>query len=180
MLRSIFLMAIVVIVASLAATSLLQRVGQSGHGRAAPVLGSAPSQPFTPLAPARGSTGSDEIAIAPDRSGNYVTDVEIDGHFIHMIVDTGATYVSLTNEDASAIGLHPAPADFRYRTMTANGTGVAAKVWINRLRLGQLEVDGVDAFVMPPGTMGTSLLGMSALRRLGSVEISDGQLVLRQ
>ena len=126
------------------------------------------------------ANGSEQIAIAPDRSGNYLTEVEIDGYSIRMVIDTGATYVSLTNADASAVGIRPAPVDYRYRTMTANGTGVAAKVHIARLRLGQMEVDDVEAFVMPPGALGTSLLGMSALRRLGSVEISGGQLVLRQ
>jgi aspartyl protease family protein len=121
-----------------------------------------------------------QIAIAPDSSGNFRTDVEIDGHLIHMVVDTGATYVSLTNEDADAIGLRPGPADYTYKTMTANGAGVAAKVHIDRLQVGGMEIDDVDAFILPAGALGTSLLGMSALNRLGSVEMSNGTLVLRQ
>lgn len=121
-----------------------------------------------------------QIAIAPDGAGNYATDVEIDGRLIHMVVDTGATYVSLTNEDADAIGFRPAPADYTYRTVTANGTGVAAKVRIDRLQIGSMEIDDVDAFVLPTGALGTSLLGMSALNRLGSVEMLNGMLVLRQ
>jgi aspartyl protease family protein len=124
--------------------------------------------------------GNAQIAIAPDSSGNYHTDVEIDGHFIHMMVDTGATYVSLTDADANAVGLRPRRSDYTYRTMTANGMGVAAKVRIAELRIGSMQIDNIEAFVMPPGVLGTSLLGMSALRRLGSVEISSGQLVLRQ
>ncbi|HEY5226121.1 MAG TPA: TIGR02281 family clan AA aspartic protease, partial [Methylovirgula sp.] len=131
-------------------------------------------------APPAPPMGDAQIAIAADRSGNYRTDVEIDGHFIHMVVDTGATYVSLTNVDANAVGLRPRPSDYTYRTMTANGMGVAAKVRIAQLRIGPMQIDNVEAFVMPPGVLGTSLLGMSALRRLGSVEISSGQLRLRQ
>jgi aspartyl protease family protein len=121
-----------------------------------------------------------QIAIAPDRSGNYMTNVDIDGHFIRMVVDTGATYVSLTNEDADAIGFRPGPAHYTYRTVTANGAGVAAKVHIDRLEIDGMEIDDVDAFVLPPGALGTSLLGMSALNRLAGVEMSNGVLVLRQ
>jgi len=104
--------------------------------------------------------------------------VEIGGYNVHMIVDTGATYVSLRSEDADSLGLSPAPADFTYHTMSANGVGTAAKVHLNVLRI--VEIDDVDAFVMQPGALGRSLLGMSALSRLGSFEISDGRLVLRR
>ena len=177
-------MTVAVTLASLAASSFLADKGTQPKFIQSVldlVPAFTPPQPVTSTAaPDRAANGMEQIAITPDRSGNYVTDVEIDGHFIRMVVDTGATYVSLSNADASAVGIRPAPVDYHYRTMTANGTGVAAKVHIATLRLGQMEVNNVVAFVMPPGALGTSLLGMSALRRLGSVEISDGQLVLRQ
>jgi aspartyl protease family protein len=187
MFRSIFLMAIGIAVASLVASSFLAQYGAQPRfvqavldvmlHRASPARYQPSSSRSTEDRPA--VSGSGQIAIAPDRSGNYLTEVEIDGRFIHMVVDTGATYVSLTNADAAALGLRPAPADYIYRTMTANGTGVAAKVRIDRLRIGSMEIYNVEAFVMPPGVLGTSLLGMSALRRLRSFEISGGQLVLR-
>ncbi len=182
MFRSIFLMVLTVALASFAASSYLAgRVAQPKQGQSVFDLmpSAAPPRPES-AQPSTAAGGYGQIAIAPDRSGNYLTEVEIDGHFIHMVVDTGATYVSLTNADAAAVGLRPARADYTYRTMTANGTGVAAKVRINQLRIGSMQIHDVDAFVMPPGVLGTSLLGMSALRRLGSVEISGGQLVLRQ
>lgn len=180
MFRSIFFMALAIGLMSFGATFFLaRRMAQSTPGQAAFDLLPSRSQRLERAQPAA-PTGNAQIAIAPDRSGNYLTDVEIDGHFIHMMVDTGATYVSLTNADADAVGLRPARSDYIYRTMTANGTGVAAKMRIDQLRIGPLQIDNVEAFVMPPGVLGTSLLGMSALRRLGSVEISSGELVLRQ
>jgi len=138
------------------------------------------SAPAAPEPQPQSSGGYGEIQLAPDASGNYLTDVDVDGHLIRVIVDTGATYFSLTNEDANAIGINPAPTEYRYRTMTANGVGVAAKVNIPRLRLQQMEIYDVEAFVMPPGALHTSLLGMSALSHLAKVEISGGRLVLRQ
>ncbi len=178
MFRSVFFSVAALAIASYAASSYL-----AGHFNGSPQQASldtpSPSpQPVAPMPPA--THGFGEMQIPPDASGNYLVDAEIEGHPIRMMVDTGATYVSLTNEDASAIGLRPAPVDYRYRTMTANGTGVAAKVRIGTLRLGDMEFYNVNAFVMPEGALGTSLLGMSALSQLAKVEISGGRLVLRQ
>lgn len=181
MFRSIFLTVVGLTLVSLAASSFLAgRMVQSKQGQS--VFDLAPSAAPRPASADRRAAagGYGQIAIAPDASGKYVTEVEIEGHFIHMVVDTGATYVALTNEDAAAVGLCPGRADYIYPTMTANGTGVAAKMRINQLRIGSLQIYDVDVFVLPPGVLGTSLLGMSALSRLGSIEISSGQLVLRQ
>lgn len=181
MFRSVFFMAFAIGLMSFGATLFLARhMAQPMRGSAIfGFLHATPKHLHTPVRMTSTTDGA-EIAIAPDRSGNYLTDVEIDGRVVHMMIDTGATYVSLTNADANALGLHPAPSDYIYRTMTANGAGIAAKVRIGRLRIGPMQIDDVEAFVMPPGVLGTSLLGMSALRRLGSVEISSGELVLRQ
>ncbi len=138
-----------------------------------------------PLPPATVQTNSsdsslDTIEIAPDRMGNYETDIEIYGRTIHVMIDTGATYLALSAQDADAIGLHPTPDDFHYRTSTANGTGIAAKVHINALYIGDFSVYDVDAFVLQPGALQHSLLGMNVLSRLGGVHISDGRLVLQR
>lgn len=174
MFRSIFTSVLVLAVAGAAAAQFL-----SQHvATPAPSPAVAPAPASTGLG--RTSLSYGQISIAPDAAGNYVTDVEIDGRPIHMVVDTGATYVSLTNADADAVGIRPAPADYVHRIATANGTGVAARVRIDRLQIGSMEIDDVDAFVLPAGALATSLLGMSALNRFGGVEMSNGMLVLRQ
>ena len=122
----------------------------------------------------------DRVEIAPDRNGNYLTDIDIDGQIVHVVVDTGATFLALRSEDAEALGINLAPADFRYQTMTANGVGTAAKVHLDAVRIANIEIDDVDALVMQPGALGRSLLGMSVLSRLGGVHISDGRLVLQR
>jgi aspartyl protease family protein len=141
-------------------------------------------QPLPPPAPAHAppppSNSLDRVEIAPDSSGNYLTDIDVDGQIIHVVVDTGASFLSLRSEDADALGLNLAPSEFRYRTMTANGIGTAAKVHLDSVRIANIEIDGVDALVMPPGALGRSLLGMSVLSRLGGVHISDGRLVLQR
>jgi aspartyl protease family protein len=122
---------------------------------------------------------SDRIEIAPDRSGNFETDIEVHGRTIHVVVDTGASYFSLTADDAERLGFYLEPAEFKYGSSTANGIAYSAKVHISRIWIGNFEVDEVDAFVSRPGALQTSLLGMNVLRRL-NVHISDGRLVLER
>jgi aspartyl protease family protein len=121
----------------------------------------------------------DRIEITPDRGGNFETDIQVHGRTIHVIVDTGASLFVLTSDDAEKLGLDVEPTDFRYRTSTANGFALNAKVHLSKVWIGNLEIDEVDAYVAQPRALQMSLLGMNVLRRL-SVHISDGRLVLER
>ncbi len=179
MLRFALSIFVAVVAATLFASSLLKgKLALPAPRPAAAVAVQDPSAVTATTPPA--SQSLDTVEIAPDAAGNYQTDIDIDGRTIHAVVDTGATYLSLTSEDADALGINLAPADFRYRTMTANGVGTAAKVHINTVRIANIEVDDVDALVMQPGALGRSLLGMSVLSRLGGVHIAEGRLVLQR
>lgn len=181
MLRFALTLLAVVIAATLALGPMLNGRLAVNLLRPAPAVVEEPPATALAAAPAsRGSQSLDTVEIAPDAAGNYLTDIDIDGRTIQVVVDTGATYLSLTSEDADALGINLAPTDFRYRTMTANGIGTAAKVHLNALRIANIEIDDVDALVMQPGALGRSLLGMSALSRLGGVHISDGRLILQR
>jgi aspartyl protease family protein len=143
-----------------------------------------PPTPASVPAPVQSNSDSfdenpDTIELTPDRGGNYETDIEVRGRTIHVIVDTGASYFSLTADDAERLGFYLEPADFKYRLSTANGFAYSAKVHIGRIWIGNFEVTEVDALVSQPGAMQTSLLGMNVLRRL-NVHISDGRLVLQR
>jgi aspartyl protease family protein len=97
-----------------------------------------------------------------------------------MLVDTGASLVALTSEDAAMLGLRRAESDFRIAVTTANGMGRAAQARLWRVRIGGVEIYDVDALVFPPNVLRQSLLGMSALNKLRNFEISAGRLVLQQ
>ena len=97
-------------------------------GAARAVVGTAPPppQPSPPAPPrpipvAAAPAAFGEEAVAPDRFGQYRASVEIDGERLPALVDTGASFVALSAEDADRIGLRPRPADFRYTVSTANG-----------------------------------------------------------
>ena len=88
--------------------------------------------------------------------------------------------VALPAEDAKKIGIVPSKSDYVVPVQTANGLAYAARVRIPELRLQSLVVRDVEAAVMPPGALRTTLLGMSFLKRLGSFEMSGATLVLKQ
>lgn len=118
--------------------------------------------------------------IAPDPLGQYHVTLEVEGYRFPAIVDTGATFVSLTAEDAGRLGLRPASADFKYQAQTANGVTRIASAVLPEVRLGSLAVRHVQAMILPPGALATSLLGMSFLSKLGGVQVVDRQLMLRE
>ena len=52
----------------------------------------------------------------------------VPGRQLPVLIDTGATFVALTYEDAASIGIHPVDADFKYTSHTANGAARVARL----------------------------------------------------
>jgi aspartyl protease family protein len=124
------------------------------------------------------STESGEASIAKSTDGHFWANAEVDGHPVRFLVDTGATAVALTADDARNLGLDPSSLQYQYTVMTANGPAKAAQVKLGLVSVGRAEVSDVDAFVIDKG-LETSLLGMSYLGRLARFEATPDALVLR-
>lgn len=112
-------------------------------------------------------------------NGHFVVMAEINGRDVRVMVDTGATAVALSHEDASAIGLKPDGLTYDVPVSTANGIAKAARVTLTKVNIDQVKVYDVQALVMPEGALTGSLLGMSYLGRLQSFKVQDGVLVLK-
>lgn len=112
--------------------------------------------------------------------GHYFASAEINGRLIDVMVDSGASLVALTYEDARRAGLSVRDSDYTHRVNTANGTTRVAPVTLDRVSIGDITVRNVPAAVSEPGKLGTSLLGMSFLGRLQQIDIRSGVLVLKE
>ena len=99
---------------------------------------------------------------------------------IDVLVDSGASIVALTYEDARRAGMYVRDGDFTQRVSTANGLARVAPVMLDRVSIGDITVRNVPAAVTEPGSLATSLLGMSFLGRLQSVDMRAGTLVLQE
>jgi aspartyl protease family protein len=123
--------------------------------------------------------GPVEIKIRKRLDGHFTAKAEVNGTSIPMIVDTGASTIVLTPEDAMAAGIDIGGLTYRVPVITANGRTMAARVRLNAVAIGPLDRKDVDALVAQPGTLTQSLLGMSFLSRLRSYEFSGDFLTLR-
>ena len=118
-----------------------------------------------------------EVVLERAVDGHFYADIDVSGATAHMLVDTGATTVALTGEDAEAIGITWNPDEVRPVASGASGPVYGVPVTIERMALGQLEVENVEAVVVPEG-LGISLLGQSFLSRIQRVEMEAGKMVL--
>lgn len=121
-----------------------------------------------------------EVHIRAAEGGHFISDIDINGHTVRAVVDTGATGVSMSYEDARAAGFRLDEADFTIESQTANGTARVAPVTLDRVEIGDIKVRDVEAYVAEPGKLHQTLLGMSFLGQLSHVGIERGELVLVQ
>ena len=124
--------------------------------------------------PATGSPG--QVLRAAD--GHYWAEAVIDGRAVRVMVDTGASVVALTREDAARLGLKLTSGDFSGTVVTASGPVRAAPVRLHAVAVAGARVTAVEALVVEQG-LPHSLLGMSFLGRLSSFSATPAELTLR-
>jgi aspartyl protease family protein len=135
----------------------------------------------TPAAPAALATAnSRSVIVSPNAQGHFEVDGRIDGRRLTFMVDTGASVIALTANDAETLGIHPAESDFTVLVRTANGTVNAAPVQLSMVEIEDLSLHDVAALVLPDGALSENLLGLSFLSRLRRFEYAGGKLVLEQ
>ncbi len=121
------------------------------------------------------------------RDGAIVVPRSPDGHFyltlrlndvpVRFVVDTGATAVVLSREDARRIGLDPDRLIYAGRARTANGEVATATARVETIQLENLTDHDMRVQVNG-GEMEGSLLGMDYLRRFSRIEIAGDRLLL--
>lgn len=121
-----------------------------------------------------------EVELKANPRGHFETSAEINGRSIEVMVDTGATMVALTAEDAERAGIYTSARDFTHSAHTANGTAKVAPVRISQISIGGITVRDVDGAVAETGKLNQSLLGMSFLKKLNGVEMRGKSLFLRE
>ena len=110
--------------------------------------------------------------LAADSRGHYMADGAINGVATRFLVDTGATLVVLSSNEANRLGI-PYRQAAQAMARTANGAVPYRLVKLDRVKVGDVELINVEAGVMEGGYDGPALLGMSFLSR---TEVSrDGQ-----
>ena len=130
-------------------------------------------------APLRGPQASDSepAALVKASDGHFWANGQVDGAPVRFLVDTGASKVSLTLQDARRLGLDPSRLTYDQTVRTADGQSQAARVRLKSVSVNGARVADVDALVISEG-LPASLLGMSYLGRLSRFEATRSSLVL--
>jgi aspartyl protease family protein len=118
------------------------------------------------------------VTLRAGSHGHFEARAEINGKPVDVMVDTGASLVALSYEDAQRAGIYVKDSDFTQRTQTANGIARAAPVILERVSIGDITIRNVRASVAERGRQNVTLLGMTFLSRLSRTEMRKGTLVL--
>lgn len=109
------------------------------------------------------SSGRSSVNLQADARGHYMVQGQINGGSVQMLLDTGATLIAMPASDARRLGINYKNGEVRYMN-TANGTVPAYLVRLDRVKVGDIEINQVDAVVQEQG-LSIILLGMSFLNR---------------
>lgn len=170
--RSIITWAVIILVLAGVYASREQLTGFAGR-----LLGAL--APGLPIAGSlTGDANPDTVAVVRSADGHFAVWAQIDDMPLTLLVDTGASFVTLTSSDARRIGIDPDGLTYSVPIRTANGTLTAAAITLGRVKVGPIERREVRALVAPQGSLEQSLLGMSYLNTLGAYSISGNRLVL--
>ena len=131
---------------------------------------SEPSEPASDPSPGT-------IELKRETNGHFYADVDINGSPIRVLVDTGASGIALSRDDARRAGLAISAGMFEVIGKGANGDVHGEYVQLDRVSLGSTTAEGVPAVVLDSGEQ--SLLGQSFLSKFDTVEIRGDKMYLR-
>ena len=125
------------------------------------------------------SEGGQEVILHKLLNGHFEAQVMINGQPIDMLVDTGASTIALSQKDAERVGIIPENLTYSMTVITANGRARAAPIELGSVAIGPIQRRDVQATVAEDGKLDQSLLGMSFLETLGSMQMQTDELRLR-
>jgi aspartyl protease family protein len=159
---------------SVTAAFWVSQLGDHGQAQMAVAASAAAASPNG------GATGA-VTAVGKSPDGHFWAEAHMDANDgnrgVRVMVDTGASLVSLTRADAETLGVHVGEGDFSGSIITASGRVRAAPVVLKSVSIGGVRVERVEALVIERG-LPHSLLGMSYLGRLSAFTATPTALTL--
>jgi aspartyl protease family protein len=111
-----------------------------------------------------GNSQKASTSLTADSRGQFFTMGTINGNSINFVVDTGATSVTISTQEADRLGVNYRSGE-RGATSTANGVTTAYRVIFNNIRIGGISLNMVPGTVIEGGGLPFALLGMSFLNQ---------------
>ena len=127
---------------------------------------------------ARDHTPMAQPAVLKSADGHYWAEASVEGRPMRMLVDTGASLVTLSRKDARALGVSPMDSEFSRTLTTAAGPVRAAPVTLDHIDIAGVRLNRVEAVIVDRD-LPAPLLGMSYLGRLTAFEARPDGIVLK-
>lgn len=121
------------------------------------------------------AAGSARVVLTADGKGHFTPQGQINGRAVQFLVDTGASQVVISESEAGRLNLDFAKGK-KVRVSTANGDVVGHQIQLDSVRVGDAQLRGVSALVLPQ-PMPYVLLGNTFLNRFQMQRTND-QLTL--
>lgn len=137
-----------------------------------------PTEPAPTIANVQINRGSVVSIPKSQRDGQFWADATVNSGYVRFLIDTGASAIALTKEDAQKAGLNLRELNYNVPIRTAGGRNMAARVTLKSVSVGSITLRNIEALVVPEG-LETSLLGMTYLGQLQKVEATPSALLLR-
>ena len=110
-------------------------------------------------------------------NGHFFARAQVNGQSVDFMVDTGASGVALTENDARRLGIPLDPVNYQVVGSGASGAVYGQFVTLDSVSLDGKRVEQVSGAVLKGSEV--SLLGQSFLSRMGHIEISGDRMVIR-
>ena len=117
------------------------------------------------------------VELQRSSDGHFYADVRINNASVHMLVDTGASAIALSRDDARSAGIATSIGMNDVVGEGADGAVHGEFARLDKVELGPLSAEGLEAVVLNGGQQ--SLLGQSFLSKFASVQIEGDRMILR-
>jgi aspartyl protease family protein len=105
------------------------------------------------------------VTLSADARGHFITEASVNGASAKMLVDTGASLVVLSSQDAKHLGVSYLYGE-KSLANTASGVAPFYRITLNTLKVGGISLNQVEAGVIEGSFPQMPLLGMSFLNRV--------------
>jgi clan AA aspartic protease (TIGR02281 family) len=112
----------------------------------------------------------DFVSVNADVYGLYYTNVNINGHPVSMIIDTGAYVVTISSEMAADMDLKCVSGQIK--VATGNGHIQGCHTSIKSFQIGKISLENIDAIILPELVI-APLMGQSALKHLKVMQANN-------
>ncbi|MFC5585868.1 TIGR02281 family clan AA aspartic protease [Nitratireductor kimnyeongensis] len=137
--------------------------------------GLMPGSPMTTVS----KNGQIHVIVERSSSGQFEVIADVNGTRLRMLIDTGASSMVLSDEDARAAGFEPERLRFVVPVATANGTTVVARARADTVNVGAISRNDIPIYMAQAGRLDQSLLGMSFINTLNGFDLRGDRIVLR-